>query len=57
MELNLSDKKENLIRSFEDAVIKQAIYFDKEDYLKSFINYVSLNYPELLSELKDKSNS
>lgn len=54
MELNLSDKKENLIRSFEDAVIKQAIYFDKEDYLKSFINYVSLNYPELLSELKDK---
>lgn len=54
MKLNLSGKKENLIRSFEDAVIKQAIYFDKEDYLKSFINYVFLNYPELLNELKDK---
>lgn len=56
-ELNLNVKpyqKEDLIRLFENAVIKQAIYPEKEQYLKSVIISISNSYPELLPTLNEK---
>lgn len=56
-ELNLNIKpykKEDLIRLFENAVIKQAIYPEKEQYLKSVIISISNSYPELLPTLNEK---
>lgn len=56
-ELNLNVKpyqKEDLIRLFENAVIKQAIYPEKEQYLKSVIISISNSYPELLQTLNEK---
>ncbi len=56
-ELNLDVKpyrKEDLIGLFENAVIKQAIYPEMEQYLKSVIISASNRYPELLPTLNEK---
>lgn len=47
-------QKEDLIRLFENAVIKQAIYPENEQYLKSIVTSISNSYPELLQALNEK---
>ncbi len=47
-------KKEDLISLFSNAVIKQVINPDKEQYLKSIVISISSIYPELLPSLREK---
>lgn len=56
-ELSLNVKpyqKEDLIWLFENTVVKQAVYPEKEQYLKSIVISISNSYPELLSVLNEK---
>ncbi len=46
--------KEDLINLFVNAVIKQGIYPDCEQYLDSIIQSISMIYPELLPILNEK---
>ena len=57
IELNLNVEqyhKEDIIDLFENAVIKQAVYPEMEQYLNSIIISVSNSYPTLLPILKEK---
>ena len=47
-------QKEDLIDLFEEAVIKQAIFPEKEQYLKSILITISNTYPELLPAFHEK---
>lgn len=57
IELNLNTepyKKEDLINLFTNAVIRQAINPDREQYLKSIVISISSIYPDLLPRLNER---